>query len=74
VINTMDAGYATHYLADVAATHRGQGEELLTPDFFRANMPEAWREEWQRNYRAAQDVIERHAAIEERRWPGVPAS
>ncbi len=74
VINTMDTGYATHYLADVAATHRGQGEELLTPDFFRANMPEAWREEWQRNYRAAQDVIERHAAIEERRWPGVPAS
>jgi flavin reductase (DIM6/NTAB) family NADH-FMN oxidoreductase RutF len=74
VINTMDAGHATHYLGDVVATHRGRGSELLTPDFFRANMPETWREEWQRNYRAAQEDLERHSAIQDRRWPGLPAS
>jgi hypothetical protein len=70
----MDAGHATHYLGDVVATHRGRGSELLTPDFFRANMPETWREEWQRNYRAAQEDLERHSAIQDRRWPGLPAS
>ena len=54
----MDTGYATHYLGDIDAVHRGQGEEILTPPWFRANMPPAWKEECLRNYRKAQDVIE----------------
>jgi flavin reductase (DIM6/NTAB) family NADH-FMN oxidoreductase RutF len=70
VINTMDTGYATHYLADVVATHRGHGEEILTPAFFRAQMPAAWREEWLQNYRRAQEVIAENAAIQDRRWAG----
>ncbi len=70
VINTMDAGYATHFLGHVDAVHPGKEAEILTPPWFRANMPPAWQEEWLANYRKAQDVIEQHAAIEDRRWTG----
>jgi hypothetical protein len=33
-------------------------------------MPPAWAQEWQANYRKAQDVVERHSAIEVRHWTG----
>lgn len=70
VINTMDAGYATHFLGHIEATHRGTGTEILTAAWLRSNMPEAWQEEWQANYRKAQDVIEQNQAIQDRRWAG----
>ena len=68
VINTMDTGYATHFLGDVTATHRGPGEEILTPAWLRANMPPAWGEEFLRNYRIAQEQIDQHPAIQDIRW------
>ena len=70
VINAMDAGYATHFLGHVDATHRGPGNELLTAPWFRANIPESWQPEWLANYRRAQDEIEKHSAIQDRRWTG----
>ncbi len=70
VLNTMDTGYATHFLGHVEAVHPGIEAEVLTPTWFRANMPEGWTEQWRENYRKAQDVIEQHAAIEDRRWTG----
>jgi flavin reductase (DIM6/NTAB) family NADH-FMN oxidoreductase RutF len=70
VINTMDAGYATHFLGDVEAVHPGKNEEVLAPPWFRDHMPPAWTEEWRANYRKAQDVIEQHSAIEDRPWTG----
>jgi flavin reductase (DIM6/NTAB) family NADH-FMN oxidoreductase RutF len=70
VINTMDTGYSTHYLADVVATHRGRGDRLLTPGYLRANMPRAWSDEFARNYRTAQEHIERNPAIQPITWPG----
>lgn len=70
VINTMDAGYATHFLGHIDAVHPGQEAEILTPPWFRANMPPAWQAQWLSNYREAQDSIERHTAIEDRRWTG----
>jgi len=74
VINTMDAGYATHFLGHVDATHRGPGTELLTAPWFRAHIPESWQPEWLANYRRAQDEIEKHSAIQDRHWTGpVPA-
>jgi flavin reductase (DIM6/NTAB) family NADH-FMN oxidoreductase RutF len=73
VINTMDTGYATHYLGDVVAMHRGQGEEILTPAWFRANLPPQWNEEFLHNYREAQKYIEQNPGIQDRRWTG-PAS
>jgi flavin reductase (DIM6/NTAB) family NADH-FMN oxidoreductase RutF len=69
VINTMDAGYATHFLGHVEAVHSGQGE-LLTAPWFRANIPPAWQEAWLANYAKAQEEIERHSEIEDRRWTG----
>lgn len=57
VLNTMDAGPATLYLGEVVTTHPGREGELLTADHFRANLPEAWREDFLRNYRAAQERI-----------------
>lgn len=70
VINTMDAGYATHFLGHVEASHQGPGTELLTAPWFRANIPAAWHTEWLANYRKAQDVIEANTAIQDRRWTG----
>jgi len=70
VINTMDAGYATHFLGHVDAAHQGPGTELLTAPWFRAHIPESWQPEWLANYRRAQDEIEKHSAIQDRHWTG----
>ncbi len=70
VINTMDAGYATHFLGHVEAVHLGGGGELLTAPWFRENIPAAWQEAWLANYRVAQDEIEQHSEIVDRRWTG----
>lgn len=69
VVNSMDAGAATFFLADVTDTHRGPGAELLSADWFRANLPEAWRDEFLRNYAEAQEQIERLATIRDVRDP-----
>ena len=74
VINTMDAGPATLYLGEVVATHAGTSGELLTADYFRAHLPEAWREEFLKNYREAQERIRDLAAVKDvRRWGGPTA-
>lgn len=70
VINTMDAGYATHFLGHVDASHRGPGTEILTAHWFRANIPPAWQTEWLANYRKSQEVIEANTAIQDRHWTG----
>lgn len=63
VANTMDGGAATFFLADVTATHRGPGTDLMGADWLRANLPEAWREEFLRNYADAQERIARLGEI-----------
>ena len=70
VVNAMDAGASTLFLADIVATTRGQGADIMTADFFRTNLPEEWREEFGRNYRAAQERIAASAMIKARPWPG----
>lgn len=70
VVNTMDAGASTVFLADIIATGRGTGTEILTADFFRANLPEEWREGFAKNYRDAQERIAANAAIKVNPWPG----
>lgn len=69
VVNTMDAGASTFFLADVVKTRRGPGKDIMTADFFRANMPAEWRGEFERNYREAQDRIAASSEITEPRWP-----
>ncbi|MEO8635979.1 MAG: flavin reductase family protein [Gemmatimonadales bacterium] len=70
VINTMDAGYATHFLGHVEAVHQGGTGELLTAPWFRANIPSAWHEAWLANYAKAQTEIESNSAIVDRQWTG----
>jgi len=69
VVNSMDAGAATFFLGDVTATYRGHGVELLTAEWFRAHLPEEWRDEFLRNYADAQERIERLATIRDVRDP-----
>lgn len=71
VLNTMDAGPSTLFLGEIVATHAGEQGPLLTADHFRANLPEAWREEFLKNYREAQERIRDLAAVTDvRRWGG----
>jgi len=70
VINTMDTGYATHFLGDVLEAHHGVGEAILTPSYLRANLPAAWQEDFLRNYRHAQEYIEANTAIQPIHWTG----
>ena len=70
VVNTMDAGASTGFLADIVATRRGSGAAVLTAEYFRANLPPAWKEEFLRNYRDAQERIGRMAEIRDIRWEG----
>lgn len=73
VVNTMDAGASTLFLADIVKTHPGPGKDIMTADYFRKNLPEKWREEFAVNYREAQERIAAMAAIQDVRWPGPAA-
>jgi flavin reductase (DIM6/NTAB) family NADH-FMN oxidoreductase RutF len=70
VVNTMDAGASTFFLADVVATHPGQGIDIMTADYFRANIRAEWREDFARNYLEAQQRIAANATIKHNPWPG----
>jgi flavin reductase (DIM6/NTAB) family NADH-FMN oxidoreductase RutF len=54
VINVMDAGSSTWFLADVTDLGRGPGKDMLTPAYLRTNLPESWKEPYARNLAAAQ--------------------
>jgi flavin reductase (DIM6/NTAB) family NADH-FMN oxidoreductase RutF len=54
VINAMDAGSSTWFLADVGDHGRGTGGEILTPAWLREHLPPAWREPYLKNLAAAQ--------------------
>jgi flavin reductase (DIM6/NTAB) family NADH-FMN oxidoreductase RutF len=70
VVNTMDAGASTFFLADVIATHGGSGTDIMTAEYLRANLPEEWREDFGKNYREAQERIAANSAIKVNPWPG----
>jgi len=73
VVNAMDAGASTLFLADVIETSKGPGNDIMTADYFRANLPEKWREAFAKNYRDAQERIAANATVRSNPWPG-PAS
>ena len=62
VINAMDTGSSTCFLGDVAAvghgaaTGAGPRGEVMTAAYFRANVPPAWRREYEEQLAAAQRV------------------
>ena len=59
IVNAMDTGSSTGFLADVVAVGYGaapgpQGE-VMTAAYFRAHLPEAWQAEYRRLLAAAQE-------------------
>jgi flavin reductase (DIM6/NTAB) family NADH-FMN oxidoreductase RutF len=74
VVNTMDVGYATHFLGDVRAFHPLVPGEILTAPWLRANLPPEWQDAFAENYRKAQAYIDSHSAIEPRTWSGPAGS
>lgn len=70
VANTMDVGYATHFLGDVKGFHQLTRGDIMTAPWFRANLPEAWQPAFRENYQKSQAYIDAHSAIEPRYWTG----
>ncbi len=72
VINVMDTGSSTFFLADVVDLGRGPGKEIMTPGFMRANLPEHWKEPYLKNLAAAQAwARERSKDIKAITWKGL---
>ena len=65
VANRMDAGASTFFLGDVVAVRYGSGERIMSAAFFRANLPEGWRAEYEANLSRAQAYADAHALIGE---------
>src|SRR6266567_270945 len=57
VVNVMDTGSSTCFLGDVVAVGHGAAErpagDVMTAGYFRANMPPAWRSEYEALLRTA---------------------
>lgn len=70
VVTTMDAGASTCFLADIVETYPKAGGDIMTAEYLRANLPEAWREEFARNYREAQERIAKAPKPAQVSWPG----
>src|SRR5258705_1602458 len=57
VANVMDTGSSTLFLGDVIAVGESEPRgELLTATYFRANMPAAWRTEYEAKLKEAQQA------------------
>lgn len=55
VVNAMDAGSATFFMGEIRRIFRGEGEEVMDSDWFRANMPEEWRDRYLANLEEVQE-------------------
>jgi len=76
VVNEMDTGSSTCFLGDVVAVGHGAAQqpsgEVMTAAYFRANMPAAWRAEYEALLRAAQAyAAERSRDIRPVVWKGL---
>src|SRR3989442_15704098 len=74
----MDTGSSTCFLGDVAAVGFGRASgprgEVMTAAHFRANMPEAWRQEYEELLAAAQRYAEQRSRdIKAVIWRGLEA-
>lgn len=71
VANAMDAGAATFFLGDVVMAQRGDGE-VMTSDFFRANLPPDMRRAYEARLEVAQRELQALAGQVDRTklWPG----
>jgi flavin reductase (DIM6/NTAB) family NADH-FMN oxidoreductase RutF len=71
VINAMDGGASTFFLADVVGIERGIEGPVMTSEYFRANMPEDRRRVYEDRLAAAQDQLASLARhVSRTPWPG----
>jgi flavin reductase (DIM6/NTAB) family NADH-FMN oxidoreductase RutF len=74
VVNAMDAGAATFFLADVLSVREGAAGEIMTSDYFRTHMPEDRARISQGRLAHARAELEPLASHVARRiWPGPTA-
>lgn len=75
VVNAMDAGAATFFLGDVVAASGGGEGELLTSDYFRRNLPDDIRVQYEANLIRAQEALASIANVVDpgRAWSGPTA-
>ena len=71
VINAMDAGAATFFLGDVVATHSGRPGEVMSGEFFRANIAPERKLQYEARLLEAQGYLEPLARqVRKTVWPG----
>ena len=78
IVNAMDTGSSTCFLADVVEVGYGAAQgprgAVMTAAYFRANLPESWRAEYQQQLTAAQQFAgERSGDIRALVWRTVTA-
>lgn len=70
VINAMDAGAATFFLADVIDVQSGAAGDVMTSTHFRAAAPADLLEEYESRLRLAQSELSRIAEVRTPGWGG----
>jgi flavin reductase (DIM6/NTAB) family NADH-FMN oxidoreductase RutF len=75
VVNAMDAGASTFFLADVVAHLEGEAAEVMTSEYFRMHMPEDKRRVYEQRLMEAMDVLEPMArTVRREAWAGPSGS
>jgi flavin reductase (DIM6/NTAB) family NADH-FMN oxidoreductase RutF len=77
VANVMDTGSSTCFLGDVVEVGHGADPaargDVMTAGYFRANLPPAWRKDYEEHLKAAQDFAEQRSRdIRPVVWKGLP--
>lgn len=71
IMNAMDSGYGTCFLADVVDGGQLTEGEIMTSNYFRKNMPEKWRPAYEEQLVEAQNFAEQHVKeIDYAPWRG----
>jgi flavin reductase (DIM6/NTAB) family NADH-FMN oxidoreductase RutF len=75
VVNAMDAGAATFFLADVVGTTEGRDGDVMTSGWFRDNMPPDRKRQYEERLAAAHEYLEPLSrTIDRKPWPGATVS
>ena len=71
VVNAMDAGAATFFLADIVSLHHGREGAVMTSEYFRANISPERKHQYESRLLETQKLLEPLAVNVERKvWPG----
>ena len=70
VINAMDAGAATFFLGDIVSTHLGRPGDVMTSEYFRANIAPERKQQYEARLLEAQGYLEPLARdVQIKAWP-----